>query len=60
VSAVIDKDGMPGSLTMVGGDPSLLGAAFAAVREYRYDPALLNAEPVASTVAITVNFQQTK
>jgi hypothetical protein len=60
VSAVIDKDGLPGSLTMVGGDPSLLGAAFAAVREYRYDAALLNGEPVASTVVITVNFQQTR
>ncbi len=57
--AVIWKDGSLGS---VGGmnklvDPGLAKAALDAVREWRYEPTLLNGEPVEVVTTITVNFR---
>jgi protein TonB len=38
-------------------DPQLTEAAMKAVREWRYQPSLLNGEPIETATTITVNFQ---
>jgi len=56
--AVIFLDGSVGSLTPAGSpDPYLAQAAMNAVRQWRYEPALLNGQPVETATTITMNFQ---
>jgi protein TonB len=56
--AVISLKGNVLSLTSVSSpDPQLTEAAMKAVREWRYQPALLNGEPVETGTTIEVNFQ---
>ncbi len=56
--AVISIQGMVLSLTSISApDPALAEAAMKAVREWRYQPALLNGEPVETLTTITVNFE---
>jgi TonB family protein len=57
VSALVDKDGVPRDVKVISGDKRLSAAALAAVKQWRYDPAQLNGEPVQSSVVVTVNFQ---
>jgi hypothetical protein len=52
--AVIGKDGTVESLEVISGPPLLLTAARDAARQYRYQPTLLNGEPVAVTTTIDV------
>jgi periplasmic protein TonB len=56
LSAVIATDGTIQSLKLVSGNPLLTGAALAAVREWRYQPTLLDGQPVEVETLITVNF----
>ena len=56
--AVISLDGTILSLTSVSSpDPQLTAAAMNAVRQWRYEPSLLNGKPVETATLITVNFQ---
>ena len=56
--AVISVEGKTLALTSVSSpDPALAEAAMNAVREWRYQPSLLNGEPVETVTAITVNFE---
>jgi TonB family protein len=56
--AVISVDGTPLSLTsLTSPDPQLTEAAINAVKQWRYQPSLLNGEPVETATTITVNFQ---
>jgi TonB family protein len=56
--AVVSLKGTVLSLTSVSSpDPQLTEAAVKAVREWRYQPALLNGEPVETGTTIEVNFQ---
>jgi len=56
--AVIFLDGSVGSLKPAGSpDPDLAQAAISAVRQWRYEPALLNGQPIETATTITVNFQ---
>ncbi len=55
--AVIGRDGTIRELEVLGGHPLLVGAARDAVREWRYQPTLLNGEPVEVETYITVVFQ---
>jgi protein TonB len=54
--AIIDKDGTVTQLEVVSGHPLLVQSALAAVRQWRYQPTLLNGEPVEVDTTITVNF----
>jgi periplasmic protein TonB len=56
LSAIIATDGSIQSLKIVSGNPLLVGAALAAVRQWRYKPTLLDGEPVEVETLITVNF----
>ena len=57
ISATIGADGVPRSLALVSGISGLAEMAFEAVRQWRYQPALLNGQPIESHTVITFNFQ---
>jgi periplasmic protein TonB len=55
-NAVIGKDGTIQNLTLVNGHPLLVPSAQEAVRQWQYQPTLLNGEPVEVVTTIDVNF----
>ena len=55
-NAVIGKDGAIANLTLVSGHPLLVPSATEAVRQWVYQPTLLNSEPVEVVTVIDVNF----
>lgn len=55
-NAVIGKDGTIQNLTLVQGHPLLVQSAQDAVRQWVYQPTLLNGEPVEVVTQIDVNF----
>ena len=54
--AIIDKDGRVSELQVVSGHPLLVKAALDAVQNWRYQPTVLNGEPVEVDTTIDVNF----
>lgn len=56
LSAIIGKDGTIQSLQVVTGHPLLQQAALEAVRNWVYQPTLLNGDPVDVVTTIDVNF----
>ncbi|MBI1897835.1 MAG: energy transducer TonB [Acidobacteria bacterium] len=55
-NAVIGRDGSIQNLTLVSGHPLLVPSAQEAVRQWVYQPTLLNGEPVEVVTVIDVNF----
>ena len=56
LEAVISKEGTMQSLKVLSGPPLLVKAALDAVSRWRYQPTLLNGEPVEVSTEIDVNF----
>ena len=56
LSAVISKDGTIQDLKVISGHPLLVQAALSAVRQWRYEPYLLDGVPVVVDTEIDVNF----
>jgi len=56
LEAVISREGAVASLKVISGPPLLVKAAFDAVAQWRYQPTLLNREPVQVATEIDVNF----
>jgi protein TonB len=56
LEAIISKDGTIQDLKVLGGHPLLVKAALEAVQRWRYQPTLLNGEPVEVITEIEVNF----
>ncbi len=56
LEAIISKEGTIQDLKMVSGHPLLVKAAMEAVQRWRYQPTLLNGEPVEVVTEIDVNF----
>jgi protein TonB len=56
LEAVIGTDGRVRNLRLIQGHPLLVGAAMAAVKEWRYTPTLLNGEPVELVMYVDVTF----
>jgi protein TonB len=58
LNAVISKQGVPLqlSVTNTGANPALIDAAIGAVNQWRYQPTLLNGEPVEVLTSIQVDF----
>jgi len=54
--ATISREGVIENIRVVGGHPLLVEAAIAAVRQWRYQPYLLNGRPIEVETQITVNF----
>ena len=57
IEAVISRDGTIQSLRVMSGHPWLVEAALDAVRQWIYQPTLLNGEPVEVLTQIEVNFK---
>jgi protein TonB len=57
LEAVIDAKGVVESVRVLKGVQMLDDAAVAAVRQWRFTPALLNGEPVPVVMTVTVNFK---
>lgn len=57
LQAIIGKDGTIQNLEVLSGHPLLVRAALDAVRTWRYQPTLLNSEPVEVLTEIDVNFK---
>ncbi len=56
LSAIISKDGTIQKLEVISGHPLLVPAALEAVKQWVYQPTLLNGEPVEVQTQIDVNF----
>lgn len=56
LNAVIGKDGTIQNLSLVSGHPLLTPSAMEAVKQWVYQPTLLNGEPVEVVTQIDVNF----
>ena len=56
LQASISKTGTIENLRVVSGPALLRGAAMAAVRQWRYQPYLLNGEPVEVETTVNVQF----
>jgi protein TonB len=56
LQAIISKDGTIQKLEVIGGHPLLVPAALEAVKQWVYQPTLLNGEPVEVITQIDVNF----
>ncbi len=56
LEAIISKDGTIQDLRMISGHPLLVKSALEAVQRWRYQPTLLNGEPVEVVTEIDVNF----
>jgi protein TonB len=59
LSALISKAGTIENLRALSGHPMLVAAAIEAVRQWRYRPYILNAEPIEVETQITVSFSLT-
>lgn len=59
-TAIIDKDGTIQNLQLLSGHPLLVQSAQDAVRQWVYQPTLLNNEPVQVITQIDVNFTLTQ
>ena len=57
LDATVGKDGAVHNISVVNGPGILANAAEAAVREWRYSPALLNGKPIETQQRITVVFR---
>ena len=56
LKAIIAKDGTIQHLQLVSGNPLLVSSAINAVKEWRYQPYLLNGTPVEVETNITIYF----
>ncbi len=56
VHVIIAKDGSVKNLTVISGDPLLVDAALEAVRQWRYQPMLMNDKPAEIDKTIEVVF----
>jgi protein TonB len=56
LEAIINKDGTIQDLKVLSGHPLLVKAAIEAVARWRYQPTLLNGDPVEVLTEIDVNF----
>jgi protein TonB len=56
LDVVLDADGVPTDVQVLQGVPMLDAAAIEAVRQWRYEPTLMNGVPVPIALTVTVNF----
>ena len=56
LDVVLDADGVPTDVQVSKGVPMLDAAAIEAVRQWRYEPTLMNGVPVPVAMTVTVNF----
>jgi Gram-negative bacterial TonB protein C-terminal len=57
IDAVVGTEGEVHFIKVISGPPSLRGAAIEAVKQYQYEPASRNGQPVPEHVNITIRFR---
>jgi len=57
LDCVIDTQGNVTQIKLISGHPLLVRAAFDAVRQWKYQPTLLNGTPVAVEMRVNVDFR---
>ena len=57
IDAVIGTAGEVNFISVISGPPSLRPAAVESLKEYRYQPATRNGQPVPAHVTITIHFR---
>jgi protein TonB len=57
VEIVIDEEGRVQTVNPISGHPLLVSAAQAAVRQWTYQPTLLNGKPVTVMTTVTLTFE---
>jgi protein TonB len=57
IDSVIDQQGKVTQMRVVSGNPLLVQSAVQALEQWRYQPTLLNGEPVPVDMFVTVHFQ---
>ena len=57
ISAVIDAQGNPAEMRVVSGHPLLIAAAMNALKQWKFEPTILDGEPVPVSWDITITFQ---
>jgi TonB family protein len=58
LAVIIDRDGVVQKISLVSGPPLLVDGAMKAVRQWRYQPTLLDGQPVEVSTQVDVNFTQ--
>jgi len=56
IRMTIDERGLPSDVQAVSGIPVLQAPALRAARQWRFEPARQNGQPVAATFLLTLNF----
>jgi protein TonB len=56
IRMTIDERGLPSDVQAVSGIPTLQAPALRAARQWRFEPARQNGQPVAATFLLTLNF----
>jgi len=56
IESVIDTRGRVTEMKVVSGSPLLVEAAEQALQQWRYEPTLLNGQPVAVDMLVTLHF----
>jgi len=57
IDSVIDEQGNVTQMKVVSGNPPLVTAALNAVEQWKYQPTLLNGQPIAVDMEVTVTFK---
>jgi TonB family protein len=57
IDAVVGTDGEVTSMNVLSGPPSLRASAVETLKQYRYEPATLNGQPVPAHVTVTIRFR---
>jgi periplasmic protein TonB len=58
IEAVIDTHGSAVQMRSISGHPILVLAAMEALRQWKYEPTILGAEPVPVEFLVTITFQR--
>lgn len=58
IETVVDETGSVASMKVVSGSPMLRQAALDALRQWKYEPSLLNGQPVSVEMIVTIQFHR--
>jgi TonB family protein len=58
IAAEVDKSGNVGAMKVVSGPATLQAPAMTAMKQWKYQPATLDGEPISTQVTVTIKFQQ--
>jgi protein TonB len=57
IDALVDENGKVAEMQVLSGPPSLTQAAMQALRAWKYEPARLAGQPIATHIKVSINFK---